>query len=75
MISVPGWRSSPSETSRMSLFAQAALCRRSMQRLIGSLKSLPPLNTCAHALPEQAPSQEEWHADYMLHTHNPGPTT
>jgi hypothetical protein len=31
----------------MSLLAQAALCRRSRQRLMGSLKSLPPLNTCA----------------------------
>ena len=47
MISGPGWRSSPSDTSRMSLLAQAAWCRRSRQRRTGSLKSEPPLNTCA----------------------------
>ena len=30
----------------MSELAHAAVCRRSRQRLMGSLKSEPPLNTC-----------------------------
>lgn len=36
--------SDPPDTSRMSLLAHLASCRRSRQRLTGSLKSEPPLN-------------------------------
>ena len=50
MISTPGCLSSPSDTRRISEFAQAAVCSLSRQRLMGSLKSDPPLNTCIHAV-------------------------
>ena len=39
MISGPGCRSSPSDTSRMSLLAHLELVRRSRQRCTGVLKS------------------------------------
>mmetsp|Transcript_24600 Transcript_24600/g.62493 ORF Transcript_24600/g.62493 Transcript_24600/m.62493 type:complete len:229 (-) Transcript_24600:1578-2264(-) len=45
MTSGAGCRSSPSDTSRMSLLAHLASVSRSRQRFTGSLKSDPPLNT------------------------------